>query len=172
MAGQDLGSQEQRADNATCAIIRCSLLEPQFQHVCSDYLEFYTNRTRPPQGITLLPVDGPDYFTDETPTAVMVRQILGAVSQFEKTSLVQKLRQARERKRLKAGVKAGRQCRQRQRLSPSACTEKAPRLASVPHCGPSPRPSRNAACKALLAILIPTATLVEHGLLAQRFTGV
>jgi DNA invertase Pin-like site-specific DNA recombinase len=60
------------------------------------------------QGITLLPVDAPDYFTDETPTAVMVRQILGAVSQFEKTSLVQKLRQARERKRLTHGRCEGR----------------------------------------------------------------
>jgi hypothetical protein len=38
----------------------------------------------------------------------MVRQILGAVSQFEKTSLVQKLRQARERKRLTAGRCEGR----------------------------------------------------------------
>jgi DNA invertase Pin-like site-specific DNA recombinase len=60
------------------------------------------------QGITLLPVDAPDYFTDETPTAVMVRQILGAVSQFEKTSLVQKLRQAREEKRLTTGRCEGR----------------------------------------------------------------
>ena len=38
----------------------------------------------------------------------MVRQILGAVSQFEKTSLVQKLRQAREEKRLTTGRCEGR----------------------------------------------------------------
>src|SRR5215510_8852764 len=60
------------------------------------------------QGITLLPVDAPDYFTNETPTAVLVRQILGAISQFEKASLVQKLRQARERKRLTHGRCEGR----------------------------------------------------------------
>jgi DNA invertase Pin-like site-specific DNA recombinase len=36
------------------------------------------------RGITLVPVDAPNHFLDETPTATMVRSILGAVSQFEK----------------------------------------------------------------------------------------
>jgi DNA invertase Pin-like site-specific DNA recombinase len=49
------------------------------------------------RGIELVPVDAPTYFTDPTPTAEMVRQILGAVSQFEKASLVAKLRGARDR---------------------------------------------------------------------------
>jgi DNA invertase Pin-like site-specific DNA recombinase len=48
-------------------------------------------------------VDAPTYFTDPSPTAEMVRQILGAVSQFEKASLVAKLRAARERKRIATG---------------------------------------------------------------------
>jgi DNA invertase Pin-like site-specific DNA recombinase len=56
------------------------------------------------RGITLIPVDAPDYFTEETPTAVLIRQVLGAVSQFEKAMLVSKLRVARERKRA-AGLK-------------------------------------------------------------------
>lgn len=60
------------------------------------------------RGIQLIPVDAPDHFTDETPTAVMVRQILGAVSQFEKASLVAKLRKARERKRTETGRCEGR----------------------------------------------------------------
>src|SRR3954470_16283650 len=51
------------------------------------------------RGVELVPVDAPDHFRDETPTAVMVRQILGAVAQFEKAGLVQKLRHARERLR-------------------------------------------------------------------------
>ena len=38
--------------------------------------------------IELIPVDAPTHFTDPTPTTEMVRQILGAVSQFEKASLV------------------------------------------------------------------------------------
>lgn len=54
-------------------------------------------------GIALIPVDAPDHFTEETPTAVMVRNILGAVSQFEKQSLVAKLRKARERVRKERG---------------------------------------------------------------------
>ena len=60
------------------------------------------------RGIDLIPVDAPDHFTDETPTAVMVRQILGAVSEFEKASLVQKLRKAREHKKAETGRCEGR----------------------------------------------------------------
>ena len=50
-------------------------------------------------GITLIAADDPDAFTSDTPTAVMIRQILGAVAQFEKASLVAKLKGARDRKR-------------------------------------------------------------------------
>lgn len=59
-------------------------------------------------GIELVPVDAPTHFTDPTPTAEMVRQILGAVSQFEKASLVAKLRHARDRKRAEQGRCEGR----------------------------------------------------------------
>jgi DNA invertase Pin-like site-specific DNA recombinase len=54
------------------------------------------------QGFTLVAVDDPDAFTSDTPTAVMIRQILGAVSQFEKASLVAKLAGARMRARAKS----------------------------------------------------------------------
>jgi DNA invertase Pin-like site-specific DNA recombinase len=54
------------------------------------------------QGLTLIAVGDPDAFTSDTPTAVMIRQILGAVSQFEKASLVAKLAGARMRTRAKA----------------------------------------------------------------------
>jgi DNA invertase Pin-like site-specific DNA recombinase len=60
------------------------------------------------RGITLIPVDAPEHFTTDTPTAVMVRQILGAVSQFEKTMVVMKLRVARDRKRIANGKCEGR----------------------------------------------------------------
>jgi DNA invertase Pin-like site-specific DNA recombinase len=50
-------------------------------------------------GITLIAADKPDSFVDDTPTAVLVRQILGAVAQFDKAMTVAKLRGARERKR-------------------------------------------------------------------------
>ena len=39
-------------------------------------------------GIALIPATAPDFFTEDTPTAVLVRQVLGAIAQFEKTSLV------------------------------------------------------------------------------------
>jgi DNA invertase Pin-like site-specific DNA recombinase len=56
-------------------------------------------------GITLIAADAPDQFVDDTPTAVLIRQILGAVAQFDKTMTVAKLRGARERKRRKTGSK-------------------------------------------------------------------
>lgn len=59
-------------------------------------------------GFTLVAVDDPDAFTSDTPTAVMIRQILGAVSQFEKASLVAKLAGARLRKRTATGRCEGR----------------------------------------------------------------
>lgn len=70
------------------------------------------------QGITLIPASAPDFFIEETPTAVMVRQILGAVAQFEKASLVAKLRGARDRKRAAAGKCEGR--KSHQELRPEA----------------------------------------------------
>jgi DNA invertase Pin-like site-specific DNA recombinase len=59
-------------------------------------------------GIEVIPVDSPQHFSEETPTAVMVRQILGAVSQFEKAALVAKLKGARDRKRATTGKCGGR----------------------------------------------------------------
>ena len=57
---------------------------------------------------TLIPVDAPDHFNEETPTSTLIRQILGAVSQFEKASLVAKLAGARRRIRREVGRCEGR----------------------------------------------------------------
>ena len=59
-------------------------------------------------GYELVPVDAPNHFTDDTPTATMVRQILGAVSEFEKAQMVSKLKAARTRKREETGKCEGR----------------------------------------------------------------
>jgi DNA invertase Pin-like site-specific DNA recombinase len=60
-------------------------------------------------GIALIPATAPDFFTeDNTPTAVLVRQVLGAIAQFEKTSLVAKLKAARDRKKASTGKCGGR----------------------------------------------------------------
>ena len=59
-------------------------------------------------GIDLIPASAPDFFTENTPTAVLVRQLLGAIAQFEKASLVAKLKAARDRKRAREGKCEGR----------------------------------------------------------------
>ena len=56
-------------------------------------------------GFTLITASSPSYFLEDTPTAVMVRQILGSVAQFEKSSLVAKLASARKRKKVTTGAK-------------------------------------------------------------------
>src|SRR5208282_4550116 len=59
-------------------------------------------------GVALIPATAPDFFTEDTPTAVLVRQVLGAIAQFEKSSLVAKLKAARDRKREHTGKCEGR----------------------------------------------------------------
>jgi len=59
-------------------------------------------------GITLIPSDAPDYFIDETPTAIMIRQILGAVAEFQKRNLVEIMQKGRAKKRKETGRCEGR----------------------------------------------------------------
>lgn len=58
--------------------------------------------------IDLIAVDSPDGFLEDTPTAELIRQVMGAISQFEKATTVAKLRAARERKRVANGKCEGR----------------------------------------------------------------
>jgi hypothetical protein len=44
--------------------------------------DFLKNR-----GVALVPATAPDFFTEDTPIAVLVRQVLGAIAQFEKASI-------------------------------------------------------------------------------------
>jgi hypothetical protein len=57
------------------------------------------------RGVTLIAASAPTFFVEDTPTAVLVRQVLGAVAEFEKTTLVAKLAAARRRKRTATGKK-------------------------------------------------------------------
>jgi DNA invertase Pin-like site-specific DNA recombinase len=59
------------------------------------------------RGIDLIASDR-GAFLDETPTTNMIRQLLGVISEFEKASLVAKLRVARERKKRATGKCEGR----------------------------------------------------------------
>jgi hypothetical protein len=56
-------------------------------------------------GIKLVAADSPHSFLDDTPTSKLIRQILGAVSEFDKAMIVAKLKGARERKRVITGKK-------------------------------------------------------------------
>jgi DNA invertase Pin-like site-specific DNA recombinase len=60
------------------------------------------------ESATVVPARAPDFFTEDTPTAVLVRQVLGAIAQFEKTSLVAKLKASRDCKRAETGKCGGR----------------------------------------------------------------
>jgi DNA invertase Pin-like site-specific DNA recombinase len=59
-------------------------------------------------GLDLIAVDSPSSFIDDTPTAELVRSLLGAVSQFEKAGVVARLKSGRERKKKLTGKGQGR----------------------------------------------------------------
>jgi DNA invertase Pin-like site-specific DNA recombinase len=59
-------------------------------------------------GVALVPTSAPDHFIEDTPTAILVRQVLGAIAQFDKATLVAKLKAARDRKRARTGKCSGR----------------------------------------------------------------
>jgi DNA invertase Pin-like site-specific DNA recombinase len=56
------------------------------------------------QGIDLIAVDAPNSFIDDTPTNVLIRQVIGALAQFDRAQTVAKLKAARDRKR-QSGLK-------------------------------------------------------------------
>ena len=60
------------------------------------------------KGILLIAASAPTFFVEDTPTAILVRQVLGAVAQFEKATTVAKLAAARKRRRLAVGKCEGR----------------------------------------------------------------
>src|SRR5215467_13655201 len=60
------------------------------------------------KGIEIIAADSPAAFVEDTPTATLVRQVLGAVAQFDKAMTVAKLRLARERVRKRDGKCEGR----------------------------------------------------------------
>ena len=59
-------------------------------------------------GLTVIPVDSPDYYTGDSPSLTMIRQILACISGYEKSVLVQRMRVARDRVRKQRGKCEGR----------------------------------------------------------------
>jgi DNA invertase Pin-like site-specific DNA recombinase len=60
------------------------------------------------RGIELIAADSPNAFLDDGPTSKLIRQVLGAVAEFDKAMMVAKLRGARERRRREGGKCEGR----------------------------------------------------------------
>jgi DNA invertase Pin-like site-specific DNA recombinase len=56
--------------------------------------------------VTLNPATAPDLFVEDTPTAALVRRVLGAIAQFDKATTVAELKAARDRK-IAGGEKCG-----------------------------------------------------------------
>ena len=108
-------------------------------------------------GVELVAANAPEHFREDTPTAILIRQVLGAISQFEKAQLVAKLRGARDRKSKQAGRRIeGRKpvpdavkkaARRLARKSPKTGKRRSLReisamLAEAGHLGPSGNPYR------------------------------
>jgi DNA invertase Pin-like site-specific DNA recombinase len=88
--------------------VRCILVETANRFARDLIVQETGWRFLQAKGIELIAADSPEAFLADTPTAVLIRQILGAVSQFEKASLVAKLKVARVRKRQQTGKCEGR----------------------------------------------------------------
>ena len=106
--------------------------------------------------IALVPVDSPQHFEDDedNPTAMMVRQLLGVVSAFERAMIVQKLKRGRDKKIAETGRCGGpnpvppevvRQARRFYRVNPATHKRRSLRkvadeLAKLGFMGPSGGP--------------------------------
>ena len=82
-------------------------------------------------GVALVPTSAPDHFTEDTPTAILVRQVLGAIAQFDKATLVAKLKAARDRKRARTGKCGGRRSHVEARSEVVALARQCPASALV-----------------------------------------
>ena len=106
------------------------------------------------KGIALIAASAPTHFTEDTPTAVLVRQVLGAIAEFDKTTLVAKLAAARSRKRKATGMKVeGRKSH----------AEERPEVVALAKCvGAQEAEGRADALRAI------SAELAAHGYLNER----
>lgn len=110
------------------------------------------------QGVLLIASDSPAAFLDDGPTSTLIRQVLGAVAQFEKAALVAKLKAARMRKKLKTGKCGGRKSlielrpdhAAEARAATGSLREISAKLAKLGIVPPSGKPYAASAIKAML----------------------
>lgn len=60
------------------------------------------------QGIKLIAANSPDHFIEDSPTSTLVRNVLGAIAEFDKSQLVHRLKVARDRKTARGERGSGR----------------------------------------------------------------
>jgi len=106
-------------------------------------------------GYDLIAADSPNSFLEDTPTADLIRQVLGAVSQFEKASLVAKLKGARDRKRRETGKCEGRKSHAEKRPGAVAFAKKLRRA--------NPKTGRRLSLRRVSAALAEAGHLNERG---------
>lgn len=107
------------------------------------------------EGVQLIAADSPNAFLEDTPTAKLIRQVLGAVSEFEKGTLVAKLRGARERKRRETGKCEGRKSHVEKHPGAVALAKKLHRA--------SPKTGKRMSLRKISAALAEAGHLNERG---------
>jgi DNA invertase Pin-like site-specific DNA recombinase len=120
-------------------------------------------------GITLIAADSPSSFLDDGPTSKLIRQILGAVSEFDKAMTVAKLKGARDRVRRQRGKCEGRKS-YLEREGGEELVALARRLHSNPH-GRSPSLRTVAAALAAQGFVTPTGRQYSASAVASMLTG-
>ena len=103
-------------------------------------------------GVELVPANAPDFFREDSATAKLIRSVLGAISEFEKAQLVQKLKGARDRKRAATGRCEGR------KAVPADVVKEAKRLARK-----SPRTGERRSLREISAALAASGHTVLIG---------
>jgi DNA invertase Pin-like site-specific DNA recombinase len=88
--------------------VRCILVESPDRFARDLMVQLVGHDRLKALGVSLIPTTAPDFFTEDTPTARLVRQVLGAIAEFEKASLVKKLKAARDRRKVETGKCGGR----------------------------------------------------------------
>jgi DNA invertase Pin-like site-specific DNA recombinase len=107
------------------------------------------------RGIELIAADSPTSFLDDGPTSKLIRQVLGAIAEFDKAMTVAKLRGARERVRKEHGKCEGRKSHSEKRPEAVALAKRLHRA--------SPKTGERRSLSKISAELAAAGYLNEHG---------
>jgi DNA invertase Pin-like site-specific DNA recombinase len=117
-------------------------------------------------GITLIAADSPASFLDDGPTSKLIRQILGAVSEFDKAMIIAKLRGARERVRRTNGKCEGRKSYTEAKPELVALAKQLPRVAAAVAARHIGRAIRQGLCNASRQTLFGKRRAIHARLIA------